>query len=444
MLVFSFITGLGNAPALAESGLNAVFYLLLAAVAVLIPVGLVSAELASGWPRAGGIYLWVSEAFGSRTGFVAMWFVWVSALVSFPGLFSVLVAAAVFVIAPGLDGSTWFLGGVGLVVGWVATLFTFLGVRATGIVTTIANLTAVLIPALAIVGLGIAYLADGRPTQIDLSLGGIVPDFSSLAAISIAVSAYFTFAGGENAAQYVTSVRAPRRVFPRAMFLGATLCLLVFVPVTVVLAATVPRDELSLAVGILQVLKILLDTFSVGFLVPVFAALLTLGACASLPNLLAATAAGMHAATVDGHLPPRFARTNRRGVPVALLLLQAALASVVSAAFFAVQTVDLAFWVVTVMGLQTTLAYYLLMYAAALRLRRTQPDTPRPFRVPGGRVGMSAVAGLGFCFALVTLALSFIPPDQLGSIHPAVFDGILAVVLLGTAVSGLRLAARRG
>ncbi len=313
MLVLSFIAGLGNAPALAETGMNAVFWMLLAAVAVLVPVALVSAELASGWPRAGGIYLWVSEAFGPRVGFVAMWFVWVSALVTLPGVFSTLVAAAVFVVAPGLDDSTWFLGSVGLVVGWAATLVTFLGVRATGIVTTIANLSAIAIPAVAIVGLGIAYLAGGHPARIDLSVDGVVPDVGSLAAISIAVSAYFTFAGGENAAQYVTHLRDPQRTFPRGMFLGAGLCLLVFVPVTIVLAVTVPRHELSLAVGVLQALKVLLDTFSAGFLVPVFAGLLTLGACAALPNLLAASAAGMRAAAADGHLPPRFARTSRCG-----------------------------------------------------------------------------------------------------------------------------------
>lgn len=443
MLVLSFIAGLGNAPALAETGMNAVFWMLLAAVAVLVPVALVSAELASGWPRAGGIYLWVSEAFGPRVGFVAMWFVWVSALVTLPGVFSTLVAAAVFVVAPGLDDSTWFLGSVGLVVGWAATLVTFLGVRATGIVTTIANLSAIAIPAVAIVGLGIAYLAGGHPARIDLSVDGVVPDVGSLAAISIAVSAYFTFAGGENAAQYVTHLRDPQRTFPRGMFLGAGLCLLVFVPVTIVLAVTVPRHELSLAVGVLQALKVLLDTFSAGFLVPVFAGLLTLGACAALPNLLAASAAGMRAAAADGHLPPRFARTSRRGVPVALLLLQAAIATVVALAFFAVQTVDLAVWTITVMSLQTTLVYYLLMYAAALRLRRARPDVPRPFRVPGGRAGMWAVAGLGFAFALLTLGLSFVPPDQLGSVHPAVFDGILAAVLVATAASGVALA-RRG
>jgi len=442
MLVFSFITGLGNAPALAESGLHAVFFLVMAAVGVLAPVALVSAELASGWPRAGGIYLWVSEAFGPRTGFVAMWFVWVSALVGYPGLFAFLVAAAVYVVAPGLDDSTWFLGSVGIGVGWLATVFTFLGIRATGIITTIANVLAVFVPAVGLIVLGAVYFGRGLPTQVDITAGGFVPDFGSVAGLSIAVSAYFTFAGGENAAQYITAVRSPQRTYPRAMFVGAGLCLVVFIPVTIIMVATVPRNELSLAVGVLQVIEVLLDSVSLGVLLPLFAAVLTIGACAGLPNLLAATAAGMHAAARDGHLPERFDRTNRRGVPVVLLVLQAGVATIVSIAFFAVQNVNVAFWVITVMGLQTTLVYYLLMYGAVLRLRRTQPDTPRPFRVPGGSVGIWIVAGGGLVLALATLALSFVPPSQLEDIHPLVFDGMLASVIVATAISGLVVSRR--
>jgi amino acid transporter len=442
MLTFSFITGLGNAPALAETGLNAAFYLVLVAAAVLAPVALVSAELASGWPRAGGIYLWVSEAFGSRVGFVAMWFVWMSALVSFPALFSGLVAAVAFVVVPGLDDSTWFLGSIGLVVGWMATLFAFLGFRATAIITTVANVMAVFIPAVALIALGAVYLARGLPTQIAVTGEGLVPDFGSLATVSIAVSAYFTFAGGENAAQYVVSVRDPRRTFPRAMFLAAGMCLLVFLPVTIIIAATVPQHELSLAVGVLQVIKLLLDTLSVGWLVPVFAAMLTIGACTGLPNLLTASAAGMHAAARDGHMPARFARSNSRGVPVAMLVLQTALGSIVSMAFFTFQSVNVAFWTITVMGLQTTLVYYLMMYASALRLRRTQPDTPRPFRVPGGSIGIWIVAGGGFVLALGALGLFVIPPAQLGAVHPAVFDGLLVCVLVAAGVSGVAVSRR--
>jgi len=42
----------------------------------LIPAGLVAAELGTSWRRDGGVYVWVSEAFGPRAGFVATWLQW--------------------------------------------------------------------------------------------------------------------------------------------------------------------------------------------------------------------------------------------------------------------------------------------------------------------------------------------------------------------------------
>ena len=43
-----------------------------------VPYGLVTAELGSGWPQEGGIYVWVREAFGQRWGTFTAWLYWVN------------------------------------------------------------------------------------------------------------------------------------------------------------------------------------------------------------------------------------------------------------------------------------------------------------------------------------------------------------------------------
>lgn len=51
------VVSLRGLPAEAEYGLSSIFYYLFAAVFFLIPVSLVAAELATGWPEKGGISL---------------------------------------------------------------------------------------------------------------------------------------------------------------------------------------------------------------------------------------------------------------------------------------------------------------------------------------------------------------------------------------------------
>ena len=59
-------------PSEAEYGLGAIFYFALAAVVFLVPMSLVAAELATTYPEKGGVFRWVSEAYGPRWGFLAM------------------------------------------------------------------------------------------------------------------------------------------------------------------------------------------------------------------------------------------------------------------------------------------------------------------------------------------------------------------------------------
>ncbi|MGL5762078.1 MAG: putative glutamine/gamma-aminobutyrate antiporter GadC, partial [Plesiomonas shigelloides] len=49
------VVSLRGLPAEAEYGITSAFYYLFAAVFFLIPVALVAAELATGWPQKGGV-----------------------------------------------------------------------------------------------------------------------------------------------------------------------------------------------------------------------------------------------------------------------------------------------------------------------------------------------------------------------------------------------------
>jgi len=67
------------------------------------------------------------------------------------------------------------------------------------------------------------------------------------------------------------------------------------------------------------------------------------------------------------------------------------------------------------------LLMYLLMYAAAIKLRYSMPDADRHFRVPGGKLGMWLIAGGGFLAVAFALVVSFFPPNQIPVGSPAMY-----------------------
>lgn len=97
------VVSLRGLPAEAEYGLGSIFYYVFAAIVFLIPVSLVAAELAAGWPQKGGVYRWVGEAFGSRMGFLSIWLLWIESTIWFP---TVLTFAAVSLAFIG-PNQTW-------------------------------------------------------------------------------------------------------------------------------------------------------------------------------------------------------------------------------------------------------------------------------------------------------------------------------------------------
>ncbi len=72
------------------------------------------------------------------------------------------------------------------------------------------------------------------------------------------------------------------------------------------------------------------------------------------------------------------------------------------------------------------LIMYMMMFASAIVLRRTQPDVKRAYRVPA----LDFVAGVGFLACLAAFLLAFIPPDGFSAFSPAAYPWIVGVVIV--------------
>ncbi|HXH54807.1 MAG TPA: amino acid permease, partial [Gammaproteobacteria bacterium] len=104
MITVAAIISLRNLPLSAEFGLSSIFYFVVAALVFFIPIALTTAELATGWPRAGGNYVWVSEAFGKPVGFFSLWTAWMESIAWFPAILAFTGAMLAHLLTPLFPG----------------------------------------------------------------------------------------------------------------------------------------------------------------------------------------------------------------------------------------------------------------------------------------------------------------------------------------------------
>ena len=75
---------------------------------------------------------------------------------------------------------------------------------------------------------------------------------------------------------------------------------------------------------------------------------------------------------------------------------------------------------------------YLLMFAAAIRLRYKRADLVRPYKIPGKNYGMWIISGLGILSSLFALIIGFFPPSQIETTQlPFYVAFLLAGIVLG-------------
>jgi len=67
-----------------------------------------------------------------------------------------------------------------------------------------------------------------------------------------------------------------------------------------------------------------------------------------------------------------------------------------------------------------------------VRLRITEPDAPRPFKIPGGKVGLALVVGAGVAGAVFTFFLGFVPATHLSTAGTIVY---VAVMVFGMTIN---------
>ncbi len=424
------VVSLRGLPAEAEYGLSSIFYYLFAAVVFLIPVSLVAAELATGWPEKGGVFRWVGEAFGPRIAFLAMFMLWIEVTVWFPTALTFGAVSLAF-IGPdqkwdqALSSNNMFVLAIVLAIYWLATFIAFRGVEAFAKVSKWGGIVGTIIPAAILIVLGFAYLFGGGAPQIELAWDKVLPDFTNFNNVVLAASIFLFYAGMEMNAIHVKDVDNPTRNYPIAILIAAAGTVAIFVLGTLAIAFIIPHSAINLTQSLLVAYDDMFKWAGLGWLAPVVAVALAIGVLAGVVTWVAGPSSGLLTVAKAGYLPRFWQKTNRHGMATHILLVQAILVSALSIMFVVLPSVQAAYQILSQLTVILYLIMYLLMFAAAIYLRYSQPNRPRPYRIPGGDIGMWLIGGLGFLGSLLAFVLSFIPPSQISVGSPAAYVEIL-------------------
>jgi amino acid transporter len=160
-------------------------------------------------------------------------------------------------------------------------------------------------------------------------------------------------------------------------------------------------------------------------IIPIIALCLGFGVFGQVSTWIAGPSKGLLSVGKAGYLPPFFQKTNAHGVQIHILLVQAWCVTFMSIMFVILPSVQAAYQILTALAVTLYLTMYVLMFAAAISLRHSQPQTPRPYQVPCGDGGMWLLGGGGLVISLIAYIFGFLPPAQIAVGSPAVYIGIL-------------------
>ena len=179
------------------------------------------------------------------------------------------------------------------------------------------------------------------------------------------------------------------------------------------IAFVLPEKQINLVSGVMQVFSNFFGVFGMPFLTPVLTIMIVVGTIGGITNWLISPAKGLLHAAEFGFLPPFFTKKNRYGVAHNILIAQALLVSLFCACFLFVPSVNGFYWFLTALSTELYMVMYILMFLSALRLHYRYVDRPAAFKIPGGGGGMWATALLGIFGCSATIAVTFLPPENI-------------------------------
>jgi amino acid transporter len=315
-----------------------------------------------------------------------------------------------------------------VVVYWTGVWVSSRGTSGVAGLASMGLIIGTLIPGVVLVLLGVVFLGQGNESAAPMDSDHLLPVWAGLASLVLIVNNFLSYSGMEMNAVHVGSLKNPAKEFPKAMFLSMGLVLLIFILPALAIAWVVPAEQLSLTAGVMQAFDAVFAEFGTQWLTPIFGIMIVTASLGGMLTWLAGPSKGLLLISrQEGYLPPFLQKLNKNGVQQNILVVQGVITTLIGLGYALIPDVSSAYWIFSVITTQVYLIMYLLMFVAAVRLRKNDPDHPRGYRAPI----LGALCGVGFAASLAALLVGFIPPSQFGDGNPLTYFLIVGGGALG-------------
>ena len=370
-----------------------------------IPSILQNSELISAIPMEGGVYQWYKKSWGPYWGFQLGWLEWLTWM--FDAALYPTLLAEYFVVFIWPDAPFYISWGLTIGVIWLAVFLNIRGVKTVGPLFNLLIWIQVM-PLLVLVYYGIGlidlniYKALHIPPETDLNT----------ALVFAMIFGMWNFSGYSGLASAADEIEDSVHNYPRALFITMGLSIVAYVLPLMVGIAVDPNwytwDEAQLN----------LVAFALGG--SAFAWWFSFAAQTSNFGLINGEMLLMShllkAIADDGHLPKIVSMQNKKhATPIGALIAQAVILSIM--------TTGMKFIDLLVVGTWISIPLYIIGFAVFISLRYTQPDLPRPFRVPGGMIFPWLTALIPAAIAIYILI--YTPEKYLAETVPLLLSGFV-------------------
>ena len=420
------------AAPVAALGNSQFFWWIFMIIAFLLPYGLIASELGTTYQGDGGMYDWISKAYPhTRWGARASWWYWLN----FP-----LWMASLAVMAPGLVGLIFGVE-IGL---WVGLLIQLAFIV---IVTVIAcypvcdnvfilNACAVIKVFLALLvgGMGIYFIIKNGFVN-DMSPATFLPSFDldSLSFISVII---FNMLGFEVVCTFADDMKDPKRQIPQAIVIGGIVIAAIYLLGGFGIGAGIPAGEIDAAGGLIESVM-LMSGLEGGLFISAVALLFLITLFGNMISWSLGVNNTACYAAEHGDMPRVFTRRwKKNDMPIGPAVVNGIVAAVICVLGVIMTLIapdSELFWTFFALNLVLFLLGYLPIFPAFLKLRKTDPDTPRPFKVYGGPVLLKVMAYVPVALIAISIIFCAVPlsfdGETLASVLPITVGAIISIAL---------------
>jgi glutamate:GABA antiporter len=413
----------------ASIGVQSIFWWVFTLILFFIPYGLITSEMGSSLPQEGGIYAWVRRAFGPLWAGRTAWLWWVNVAFWMPSVYILFAGILSQLVFPDMSLPIKMAITLGLI--WLTVGINIITLEVSKWVPNIGAIFKVVI--MLAIGIGGVAFAMQHGVANPFTLQAMTPSWSvSLAFLPVVL---YNFLGFELMSGAGEEMKNPAHDVPRSILVSGLLISFFYIFATVGILLALPTKDIGLIDGLIDTFRRLFGNTIAG------TAFVTILACMVLYTLVANMAtwtigANRSAAEAanNGDLPAIFAKMHARfKTPTSSAVIGGLIGTIVLIFYgFLAESAEDLFWSTFAFSSIVFLLPYFLLFASFLKLRRTEPELPRPYKVPGG-YGVAVTLSL-ICMAFIAQGIIFLiyKPGAFSLDYAvSIVGGVLITIVIG-------------